>query len=258
MKLMISFKPCMSRMSSMSVNAVKRIILLVLLLPMLPALAETTEEKIKKLLQQRLGEGTLVESVSKTPYNGMYEVRVGNEIIYADADAKYVFIGRVLDAETSRDLTQARLDEINRIRFSDLPLDAAIKSVKGTGKRVIAVFEDPNCGYCKRFRKTLAETKDITIYTFMYPILSDDSRTKVKNVSCSSDKAKVWDDWMVNGKVPPTAADACNPTASTDKVLDLGKKLKVTGTPTIFFTDGSRVPGAIDAKTLESRLAAIK
>ena len=239
-------------------NSFKRILLVALLLPALPAMAQGVEDKIKKLLQQRLGEGTQVESVAKTPYNGLYEVRVGNEIIYTDAEAKYVFIGRILDTETSRDLTQTRLDEINRIRFTDLPLDLAVKSVKGTGKRVIAVFEDPNCGYCKRFRKTLADTKDVTVYTFLYPILSDDSRTKVKNVMCSSDKAKAWDDWMVNGKTPAAAPESCNPNASVDKVVELGKKLKVTGTPTIFFTDGSRIPGAIDAKALESRLASIK
>ena len=239
-------------------NALKRILLIAALVHALPALAQGVEDKIKKLLQQRLGEGTQVESVAKTPYNGLYEVRVGNEIIYSDAEAKYVFIGRILDTETSRDLTQARLDEINRIRFADLPLDLAVKSVKGTGKRVIAVFEDPNCGYCKRFRKTLAETKDITVYTFLYPILSDDSRAKVKNVLCSSDKVKVWDDWMINGKTPAAAPESCNANATADKVVELGKKLKVTGTPTIFFTDGSRVPGAIDAKTLESRLASIK
>jgi thiol:disulfide interchange protein DsbC len=237
---------------------VQRITIAFLLALTLPALAETLEEKLKKTLTQRLGDGTQIETIIKTPYNGLYEVKVGNEIIYSDVEGKFVFIGRILDTETSKDITQARLDEINKIKFTDLPLDAAIKSVKGNGKRVIAVFEDPNCGYCKRFRKTLGDTKDITVYTFMYPILSDDSRTKVKNVWCSADKAKTWDEWMVNGKTPAAAAESCNATASTDKVVELGRKLKVTGTPTIFFTDGSRVPGAIDSKALESRLAAIK
>jgi thiol:disulfide interchange protein DsbC len=237
---------------------VQRFALSLLLALTLPALAQTIEEKLKKTLTQRLGDGTQIETIIKTPYNGLYEVKVGNEIIYSDVEGKFVFIGRILDTETSKDITQARLDEINKIKFSDLPLDAAIKSIKGNGKRMIAVFEDPNCGYCKRFRKTLADTKDITVYTFMYPILSDDSRTKVKNVWCSADKAKTWDDWMVNGKTPATAAESCNATASTEKVLELGRKLKVTGTPTLFFSDGSRVPGAIDSKTLESRLAAIK
>jgi len=237
---------------------VQRFALSLLLALTLPALAQTIEEKLKKTLTQRLGDGTQIETIIKTPYNGLYEVKVGNEIIYSDVEGKFVFIGRILDTETSKDITQARLDEINKIKFADLPLDAAIKSIKGNGKRMIAVFEDPNCGYCKRFRKTLADTKDITVYTFMYPILSDDSRTKVKNVWCSADKVKTWDDWMVNGKTPATAAESCNATASTEKVLELGRKLKVTGTPTLFFSDGSRVPGAIDSKTLESRLAAIK
>ncbi len=222
----------------------------------LSALAETTEANIKKLLQQRLGDGAVIETVVKTPYGGLYEVKIGNELVYTDADAKFVFIGRVVDAETSKDHTQARLDEINRIKFSDLPLDAALKTVKGNGKRVIAVFEDPNCGYCKRFRKTLNETKDITVYTFMYNILSDDSRVKSKNVWCSADRNKAWDEWMLNGKVPATAADSCAVTPN-EKVLELGRKLKITGTPTIFFADGSRVPGAIDAKALEAKLAAL-
>ena len=222
----------------------------------LSALAESTEANIKKILQQRMGDGAAVESVAKTPYGGLYEVKIGNELVYTDAEAKFVFIGRVVDAETSKDYTQARLDEINRIKFSDLPLDAAVKTVKGNGKRVIAVFEDPNCGYCKRFRKTINETKDITVYTFMYNILSDDSRVKSKNVWCSADRSKVWDDWMVNGKVPATAAESCAVTPN-EKILELGRKLKISGTPTIFFTDGSRVPGAVDAKTLEAKLASL-
>ena len=221
------------------------------------AMAEATEANVKKLLQPRLGDGAVIESVTKTPYAGLYEVKIGDELVYTDADAKFIMIGRLVDAQSSRDLTQARLDEINRIKFSDLPLEAALKSVKGNGKRVIAVFEDPNCGYCKRFRKTLNETKDVTVYTFMYNILSDDSRVKSKNVWCSADRVKAWDDWMLNGKAPAAASDSCA-TTPNEKVLELGRKLKVTGTPTIFFTDGSRIPGAVDAKTLEAKLSSIK
>jgi thiol:disulfide interchange protein DsbC len=222
----------------------------------LSAMAENAEANIKKILQQRMGDGAVIETVAKTPYGGLYEVKIGSELVYTDAEAKFVFIGRVVDAETSKDYTQARLDEINRIKFSDLPLEAALKTVKGNGKRVIAVFEDPNCGYCKRFRKTLNETKDITVYTFMYNILSDDSRVKSKNVWCSADRSKAWDEWMLNAKVPATAAESCTVTPN-EKVLELGRKLKVSGTPTIFFADGSRVPGAVDAKTLEAKLASL-
>ncbi len=221
------------------------------------AAAVAQEAKIKKALQNKLGTDAPIESVTKTPYSGLYEVKVGNEIIYSDADGRYVFVGRVLDTETSKDMTQARIDELNRVKFADLPLDLAVKSVKGNGKRVIAVFEDPNCGYCKRFRKSLSDMKDLTVYTFMYPILGDDSKTKARNMWCASDKAKAWDDWMINGKAAAAAPDACKAT-EIDKVVELGKKYRVTGTPTIFFTDGSRIPGAIDAKALENKLASVK
>ena len=121
------------------------------------AWADTQEASVKKLLQPKVGEGAVIESVVKTPFANIFEVKIGDELIYTDSEAKFIFIGRLIDAQSSRDLTQARLDEMNRIKFADLPLDLAIKSVKGNGKRVIAVFEDPNCGYCKRFRKTINE-----------------------------------------------------------------------------------------------------
>ena len=118
----------------------------------LTACADSAEANIKKTLQKHLGAGTPIETISKTPYSGLYEVKIGAEIVYTDAEGKYIFIGRIVEAESSKDLTEARLEEVNKIKFTDLPLDLAAKSVKGNGKRVIAVFEDPNCGYCKRFR----------------------------------------------------------------------------------------------------------
>ncbi len=218
---------------------------------------DAQESRIRKALQNRFGNDATIESVTKTPYSGLYEVKVGGEIVYSDADGRYVFIGRVIDTESSKDLTQARMDELNRVKFADLPLDLAVKSVKGSGKRVIAVFEDPNCGYCKRFRKILAEVKDITVYSFIYPVLGEDSNKKSRNLWCAADRAKAWDDWMVDGKTPPQAPESCS-SAAVDKVVELGRKLRVTGTPTIIFADGSRIPGAVDAKTLESKLASVK
>ena len=223
----------------------------------LTACADSVEANIKKTLQKQLGTGTPIETVAKTPYSGLYEVKIGSEIVYTDAEGKYIFIGRIVEAESSKDLTEARLEEVNKIKFADLPLDLAAKTVKGNGKRMIAVFEDPNCGYCKRFRKTLTEMNDITIYTFMYPILGEDSKTKVKNIWCSADRAKAWDDWMLNAKAPAAAPSSCS-AAANDKVVEIGRKLGVSGTPTVFFTDGTRVPGAIEAKKLEAKLAAMK
>lgn len=215
-----------------------------------------TEAAIKKALEPRLGDGVQIDSITKTPYSGLYEVRIGADIFYTDAKGDYLFLGRIVDTKTFQDHTKARLDEVNRVNFSDLPLDSALKMVRGNGKRVIAVFEDPNCGYCKRFRKTLNEMDNVTVYTFMYNILSEDSGVKSRNVWCSADRNKAWDDWMLNGKVPAAAPANC--TAPNDAVLALGQRLRVTGTPTIFFTDGSRIPGAVDGKALESKLASIK
>ena len=221
------------------------------------ARAESPQEaNLRKLIAPRLGEGATIESVHKTPYMGLYELQVGSELIYSDEEGKYLFVGRILDTKTMKDFTKARLDDITRVKFSDLPLDSAIKSVKGNGQRVIAVFEDPNCGYCKRFRQTLQGVDNVTVYTFLYNILSPDSAVKSKNIWCTADRSKSWDDWMLRGKEASVAAATC--ASPNDKVFALGQKLHITGTPTIFFADGSRIPGAVDAKNLEVKFAAVK
>lgn len=216
----------------------------------------TVEAGIKKTLEPHLG-GATIESVKETPYGGLYEVRVAGDILYTDKKGEFLVIGQVYDVKSSRNLTRERLDDINKIKFSDLPLELALKQVKGNGKRVIAVFEDPNCGYCKRLRQTtLKDIDNVTIYTFMYNILSQDSFTKSKNIWCAPNPNKAWDDWMINGKVPPAAPNACE--SPNDKVLALGQKLRITGTPAIFFSDGTRIPGAIDLKTLEAKFDSLE
>ncbi len=221
------------------------------------ASAQTAQEAaIRKMVESRLGEGVKVDSITKTPYSGLYEVRIGSDIVYTDAKAEYLFVGRVIDAKTMQDYTKARVDEISKIKFSELPFESALKMVKGDGKRVIAVFEDPNCGYCKRFRQTLNEMDNVTVYTFMYNILSEDSAVKSKNIWCSADRMKAWDDWMLNGKAAPQAPESC--TSPNEKIFALGRKMKITGTPTVFFKDGTRIPGAVDLKTIEAKLASIK
>ncbi|MBB5390317.1 MULTISPECIES: DsbC family protein [unclassified Herbaspirillum] len=218
--------------------------------------ADSTEATIKKLIEPRLGQGAKVDAVTKTPYAGLYEIQIDGDVIYTDAKAQYLFIGRVVDAQTYRDFTKEKIEAINKVPFSGLPLDKAIKTVKGNGKRMMAIFEDPNCIYCKRLHKTLQEVDNTTVYTFQYNILSPDSIVKSRNIWCAPNPSKAWSDWMINGKEAPAAAASCN--APHDEVLALGKKMKVTGTPTIIFTDGSRVPGAIDAKALEQKLSSLK
>lgn len=212
---------------------------------------------VKKLIEPKLGNDTKVVSVTKTPYSGLYEVQVGGDVLYTDEKANYLFLGNIIDLKTKKNLTKDRVDLLNNMKISAMPLELAIRQVKGNGKREIAVFEDPNCGYCKKFRKELDKINNVTIYTFMYNILSEDSAVKSKNVWCSEDQSKAWHDLMVDGKPAPTAPATCM-TNPHDKILALGAKLHITGTPTIFFKDGSRIPGYIDAAALEKKLDSIK
>jgi thiol:disulfide interchange protein DsbC len=217
----------------------------------------SAEDAIRKSIQPKLREGVKIDSIKATPYAGLYEVNAAGDILYTDKKGEFLFIGEVINAKTSRNLTKERVDELNRIKLSDLPLDSALKTVKGDGKRTLVLFEDPNCGYCKQFRKTtLKDLDNVTVYTFMYNILSEDSAVKSRNIWCSPDRNKAWDDWMVNGKAAPAAAADCpNP---NDKISALGRKLKISGTPSIFFADGTRLPGAVGLKDLEAKLATVK
>jgi thiol:disulfide interchange protein DsbC len=208
---------------------------------------------IRKAVISRMGDEPKIESITKTPYGGLYEVRAGHTIVYADATGRYMFEGNIFDTKTTREITRERVADISRIKFSDLPLDLAIKQVKGNGKRVLAVFEDPQCGYCKKLRETLLSIDNITLYTYTYNILSDESAAISRNVWCSADPGKAWDEWMLKEQAPAAAPESCKP--PMDKIFALGQKLDVQGTPTVFFTDGTRAPGAMPAEMLEARLS---
>lgn len=206
---------------------------------------------VKKAVEAALGKGTKVDSVRDAGVLGLYEVVVGGDILYTDKKATYFFIGDIMEAKSHRNLTEDRKNKLAQIKFSDLPFDLAVKQVRGNGKRVFATFEDPHCGYCKKLAKELQGMTDVTIYTFLFPILSPDSTEKSKGIWCAPDKAKAWTDWMMNGTEPP--AGKCD--APIEKVLELGRKLNIRGTPTIFFADGSRVPGFVPAAAIEQALA---
>lgn len=213
--------------------------------------AHADESAVKKAVEALVGEK--VDSVRKSGVLGLYEVNLGGELIYTDEKVNYLISGEIIDAKTKKNITQERLAKLMTINFSELPLDQAVKIVRGSGKRVLATFEDPNCGYCKRLAKELLAMNDVTIYTFLYPILSPDSIEKSKAIWCASDRAKAWTDWMVNN-VAPTAAATC--TTPIEKVVALGQKLNIRGTPTIFFTNGERIPGAVPIAQIEKSLDA--
>lgn len=221
------------------------------------ALSATAQEAtIRKNLGERITQLKNIDEVTKTPIPGLYEIRVnGTEIFYTDATGNFLIQGNLIDTKQRRNLTEERVDKLTAISFDSLPLKDAFTIVRGNGKRKLAVFEDPNCGYCKRFEQDLQKVDNVTIHMFLYPILSADSTDKSKNIWCAKDKAKAWQDWMVRDQLPAVAS--CDSAAVTRNV-ELGRKYKITGTPTLVFVDGSRVPGAIGSAEVEKHLTAAK
>jgi thiol:disulfide interchange protein DsbC len=227
----------------------------VLALSVLGAAAHADEAAIRKNLGARLADLTKIDEVSKTPIPGLYELRIGNDVLYSDENGDHLIQGNIFDTRSRTDLTQARIAKLTAIDFASLPLKDAVVYKQGTGARRIVVFSDPNCPYCKRFEKDLLAVKDITVYTFLYPILGGDSPDKARDIWCAKDQAKVWRDWMIQGKTPPRSVGECD-AAAIERNTALGHKHKVTGTPSVIFEDGTRVPGALPPDQVEKQLVA--
>jgi len=219
------------------------------------AAANAYEADIKKAMEAKLG--AKVESVTKSGYLGLYEIYADGNILYTDEKmTAFIAGGQLIEGKTMKNVTEERMRKLTAIKFSELPLERAIKQVRGDGKRVLATFEDPNCGYCKRLAKDLLKLDNVTIYTFLYPILSEDSIRKSKQIWCSADRARAWNDWMVEGRAP-AGKDDCDTSAVT-KNQEFGRRLNISGTPTIFFADGERVPGAVPLPKIEQKLSQLK
>jgi thiol:disulfide interchange protein DsbC len=219
----------------------------------LPSLAQ--EAVIRKNLAERLPDFPKIDEVTKTPIPGLYELRIGTEVFYSDEQGNHVIEGHVIDTRTRANLTQARIDKLTQIDVAKLPLKDAIVWKQGSGERKLVVFADPNCGYCKRFERDLNGVKDVTVYTFLYPILGGDSPEKAKNIWCAKDNTKVWRDWMLDGTAPPKSMGQCD-IGALQRNAELGRKHKINGTPAIVFEDGKRVPGAMNAEQIEKQLVA--
>ena len=213
------------------------------------------EAVIRKNLPARLPQFKQIDEVRKSEIGGLYEVRVdGSEIYYTDAKADFLIEGSLIDTRSKRNLTEERVEKLTAVKFDSLPLKDAFIVVRGTGERKLAVFEDPNCGYCKRFERDLQKVDNVTIYMFLYPILGADSVEKSKAIWCAKDRVAAWLDWMLRDQSATSAAAGCDATALS-RNIELGRKHKINGTPTLLFTNGSRVPGAVDAKKVEQMLA---
>lgn len=236
-------------------NTMKKTLLLLAALAMAACTAQANEETIRKNLGAQLPKGLAIDEVRPSPVAGLWEVRFGGEIRYTDAQGLYLVDGEILDLKNRRNLTQERMNKLSAVDFSTLPLKDAIVWKKGDGSRRIAVFADPNCGYCKRFERSLQDAKDVTVYTFVLPILGGDSPDKSRAAWCAKDATVAWRNWMLDGTALPKPAANCD-SAAIDRNIALSRKHNVTGTPAIVFEDGSRAPGALSAEQLEERLKA--
>lgn len=217
--------------------------------------ASAGEAEIRKNLAARIPQFAKIDEITKSPVPGLYEVRInGFEIFYTDEQGNYLLQGNLIDVKARRNLTEERIEKLSEVAFDKLPFKDAIKIVRGNGKRQLAVFADPNCGYCKQFERDMTKVDNVTIQLFLYPVLGPDSVVKARNIWCSKDKAKAWNDWMQRGVVPETGE--CD-TAALTRNREFGQKYNVTGTPTLFFSDGTRAPGAIPAAQVEKQLAAL-
>lgn len=217
-------------------------------------LSPAQEAALRKTLSDRLPGLPRIDEVRRTPMAGLFEVRMGLDIVYTDATGAFLIQGQLMDTRTRQDLTQERLDKLNAIAFDSLPTRDAITIVRGNGKRRLAVFQDPNCGYCKRFERDLQKVSDVTIYMFLIPILGPNSTEQARNVWCARDRAQAWTDLMVSDKPPATAGADCDSSA-LNRNLEFARKMRITGTPTLVFGNGNRVPGAIAAAQVDKLLS---
>lgn len=216
--------------------------------------AVADEAAIRKNLPERVPNLPPIDEVTKSPIPGLYEVRIGSSILYADETANHVIEGSLIDARSRTNLTEARLNKLSAVDFDKLPFQDAIVWKNGTGARKFAVFSDPNCGYCKKLEVDLQKLKNVTVYTFLVPMLGQDSVDKAKNIWCAKDRPRAWLGWMLEARLPARHMSACD--TPLERNIAFSRKHRINGTPALFFADDTRVPGAIEADEIEKRLAA--
>jgi thiol:disulfide interchange protein DsbC len=217
--------------------------------------AAADEAAIRKSLAERLPDFPKIDEVPKTAIPGIYELRIGTDVLYTDESGNHVFEGQLIETKTRRNVTQARIDKLTRIDVASLPLQDAIVWKQGSGARKLVVFADPNCGSSKRFERDLNAVKDVTVYTFLIPILGGDSPEKSRDIWCAKDNTKAWRDWMLQGIAPSRSIGQCD-SAAIARNEALARKHRISGTPAVVFEDGKRVPGAMTADQVEKQLLA--
>ena len=214
--------------------------------------AAADEASVKKAVQAKFPQSN-IESVTKMPYFGLYEVYIDKDLFYTDDKLDYFILGSIFDGKTLQNLSEERKRKLSAIKFDSLPLDLAIKIVKGNGKRKVAIFSDPDCPFCQKLERDMVNVTDVTIYTFLYPIesLHPGATEKAKAIWCSSDRVKAWNDFMLKRSGPEAKASCDNP---VNKIVEFGQSKSIRGTPTLIFADGQVIPGASPAAQLEQIL----
>lgn len=227
-----------------------------LLAALLSGSAFADEAGLRKIIESTYPKVN-IQNISKTPYGGLYEVFIDGQIIYTDEKFSFLIAeGRLVEAKSKRDITSERMQELTKVDFASLPLEQAVKVVKGNGSRKLVVFSDPDCPYCKRLEQNeLSQISDVTIYTFLYPLeqLHPDAVNKSKAIWCAPDRAKAWQNWVLNGQLPAGAANCETPIG---KIAALARKLAISSTPTLIFADGRRMLGAYPAADIEKGMNA--
>ena len=213
------------------------------------------EAVIRKNLAERMPDMPRIDEISKTAIPGIYELRMGTEVVYTDERGDHIIEGTLLETKTRVNLTTARIDKLTAIDFAALPLKDAITWKQGSGARKLVVFADPNCGYCKKFEAEMQQVKDVTVYTFLIPILGGDSPEKSRDIWCAKDNSVAWRDWMIKGMRPTRTMGQCD-VAALQRNIAMSKKYRVNGTPSLVFEDGKRVPGAMMPQDVEKQLLA--
>jgi thiol:disulfide interchange protein DsbC len=222
------------------------------------SMAWAQEAEIRKNFSARLANFPQIDEIRRTPMPGIWEVRIGTQFFYTDAEANFVIEGGdIVDLRTRKSYTQERMDVVTAVKFADLPLADAMVIKQGKGTRKLAVFSDPYCGPCRQLERELAKLKDVTLYMFLMTGMSPESMPRAKDVLCTKDPGVSWRAMMIDGEQPPAAsADCAKKQTSPERVRTVAQKLFVSSTPTLVLESGSRVRGAMPAAMLEERLAA--
>jgi len=211
---------------------------------------------IEKTVRKALP-GTQIKTIQPAPIEGLVEIEAGPNILYADPNGRYLVVGNIYDMHTATDLTAERKSATPVIEWSQLPLDAAVK-YSNSGSQKLAVFFDPDCGWCRKLHDQLKTLNDVEIFAIMYPVegLHPSARSKAASILCASDPLNALDLALSNQTLPESTDAHClkNADEAITQVIEFTQAHNIHGTPTLVSTDGRVRPGFMRAQQLKDWL----